>query len=105
MAAIVVHTTDAQKHHRYVTPLTHDQLLRRDFRLGIIPFWLERPIFVYARSRLARRMREHGAGKYELLDLKVAQPAQQSFGAAHGDLLVQGTRLTRETIVRGEMEN
>ncbi len=50
-------------------------------------------------------MREHGAGKYELLDLKVAQPAQQPFGAAHGDLLVQGTRLARETIVRRKMEN
>jgi len=50
-------------------------------------------------------MREHGAGKYELLDLKVTQPMQQPFGAAHGYLLVQGTRLTCETIVRGKMEN
>ena len=49
-------------------------------------------------------MHEYGAGKYELLDLKVAQPAQQPFGAAHGYLLKQGTRLTRETIVRREIE-
>ncbi len=105
MAAIVVHTTDAHEHHRYVTPFTQDQLLRRDLRLGIIPFWLEWPIFVDTLSRLARRMREHGAGKDKLLDLKVAQPVQQPFGAAHGDLLVQGARLARETIVRRKMKN
>ncbi len=29
-AAIVVHTIDAHEHHGYVTPLTQDQLLRRD---------------------------------------------------------------------------
>jgi hypothetical protein len=85
--------------------LTHDQLLRRDLGLRIIPFRLERPIFVDTRSRFARRMHEHSAGKYELLDLKVAQPSQQPFGATHGYLLIQGTRLTRETIVRRKMEN
>ena len=94
MAVIVIHTGDAQKHHRHVASLTQDQLLRRDLRLGIIPFRLERPIFVDALSRFARRMHEHGAGKDELLDLKVAQSVQQPFGAAHGDLLIQGTRLT-----------
>ncbi len=91
MAAIVIHTGDAQKHHRHVAPLTQEQLLRRDLRLGIIPFWFERPILVDTLSRFARRMHKHGAGKYELLDLKVAQSMQQPFGAAHGHLLIQGT--------------
>ena len=40
-----------------------------------------------------------------LFDLKIAQPMQQPFGATHVYLLVQGTRLTCETIIRAEMKN
>lgn len=97
MAAIVVHGADAHEHHRHVAPFTQDQLLRRDLRLGINPFRLERPIFVDTRSRFAGRVDEHGTRKYELLDLKVAQPMEQPFGATHVYMLVQGTGLTGET--------
>ena len=88
MAAIVVHGANAHEHHRHVTPFTQDQFLRRDFRLGISPFRFERPIFVDTRSWFAGRVDKHGARKYELLDLKIAQPMQQPLGATHVYLLV-----------------
>lgn len=66
----------------------YDQLLRRDLRLGILPFRFERPIFVGTRSWLTGRVDEHGAREHELLDLKVAQPIQQPFGATHIYLFV-----------------
>src|ERR1700730_15823782 len=56
-------------------------------------------------TRLGWRMHEHCARKDELLDLEPLKVLQQSLGASHGDLLVQGTWLAGEIIIGGKVNH
>src|SRR3989442_13294246 len=105
MALVIVHAGNAKHDGRSVTPLGVDQPFSVDFGLRIRPSRIQRPVLVDALARFAWCVYEHRAGEHELLDVKTPQASQQTFGPSDRDLFILRTRLTREIVVRGEVDD
>ena len=105
MAKIVVYPCWTRQDNRHIATLLADEALGQDFRFPIRQLGVERPVFVDGLTVLAWRVHEHGADKYELLELEFLEAAQQASGSFHCDGLVLGIWLTGEIEIGCQMNH
>ena len=107
MTSIVIDTSNAQEHDRDTVTLGANQLLCAHLRLRVRPGRLQRPVFVDELAGFTGAMYEHCAGEDELLngEAVVEQSVKQTACAAHGDLVVLGTRFAKEIVVGRKMNH